>query len=486
MKLLALGIDGADPEIFKKMDMPFMHGLMGQNTEIPLEEDLLSRGWAEFYTGRHASETGAFYDYPLLGKSYDKSQKFGLGMLPDGIVPIWSRLSEKGCKVGIMNVPTTMPAQNVNGFMVAGGGGGLNRLRQIQPELYYPGSVGKLLQERSYVVDLRLTTSGITEIDDFFKKFKEMTRIRTDVFIALCKKHVPDFSFLAYRGMAIVQYLGMSELEYLFQGAYTPDGDPQDPCSLFFRDQMVHFYAFFDQCMKEIFEHLQPKNFIVFSDHGKVPYIYNLNYNEFIKETGLQTQNRKMTHPSYVKIKKLVPPAIKNLVRSLASRKAGTLYLPFNMETTKAFTLHLVNGIYINDDERFGGPVSGAAEIKDLVRVICREFNGHEEARKHRMSAVPYRERFPGTKFAGHLPDIWIDKPDIMRPYGPGNRFVEKNPHYRHITRLTDVYDDNWTGVKSRHPLFVVNREAADRIDPARRDLTAGYALIDGLFQQGY
>ena len=478
MKLLALGIDDADARILKKMDMPFMQQLMTQNTEILLEEDILSRGWAEFYTGKHARDTGAFYDYPLLGKSYNKSQKFGTSMLPHNTVPLWDLLSQRGYRVGVMNVPTTMPAQNVNGFMVAGGGGGLNKLKQVQQGLCYPESVMEGLKSRSYIVDIRLTTSGISELPDFFRQFTQMVHKRTENFIDLCKKHKTDFSFIAYRALANIQFLGMSEMEYLFQSQYQPEGNPNDPNSIYFRGQLQKFYSFFDECIKNIFQELEPKNFILFSDHGKVPYLYNLNYNEFVKSIGLQKAN-----PFYSVAAKRFPAKIKRWLRSVPGRKATALYLPFSMEQTKVFALDLINGIYINDYERFGGPVSSAGQAKDLIRIICREFNGCDEAKKHGMSALPYRERFLNAKFADFLPDVWVEKPDTMRPFGPGRQFVEKNPHYRHITNLTDVYDDNWTGIKGRHPLFVVSKAAADDNGDIRGNLTAGYDLINRMFQ---
>ena len=83
MKFIALGIDDADLRIISKQNMPFIHQLINGGQSIRLEEDLLSRGWVEFYSGKHARETKAFYDYPLLSKNYYTSQTFNVEMLPD-------------------------------------------------------------------------------------------------------------------------------------------------------------------------------------------------------------------------------------------------------------------------------------------------------------------------------------------------------------------------------------------------------------------
>ena len=289
MKFLALGIDGADLRILRKFNLPFIHKLINKGSYLKLEEDILSRGWAEFYTGMHSRDTKAFYDYPLLSNNYLTSQAFGVEMLPENIIPIWKLISGRDYKVGIMNVPTTMPAQKLNGFMVAGSGGGLNKLRSPQESLCYPEEILNLIQDKSYIVDLRLTTSGIKSISQFFSQFMTMAKKRTDVFIELCKKYRPDFSFLAYRAIAIIQYLGISELEYLFQSKYLPKGNPKNPDSIHFRNYLLEFYSFFDNLIEDIFDQLQPKNFLIFSDHGMVPYLYNLNCNTFLQNIGLQS-----------------------------------------------------------------------------------------------------------------------------------------------------------------------------------------------------
>ena len=482
MRFLALGIDDADIRILEKFDMPFLHKLINKGLCIKLEEDILSRGWAEFYTGKHARDTKAFYDYPLLSKNYFTSQSFGIEMLPEKIIPIWKFISERGYKVGIMNVPTTMPAQKVNGFMVAGGGGGLNKLRSPGESLCYPEDILNFIQDKSYIVDLRLTTSGIKSISQFFSQYMTMAKIRTDVFIELCKRYRTDFSFIAYRALAIIQYLGMSELEYLFQSKHLPKGNPDNPNSIHFRNRLLKFYSFLDDLIRDIFDELQPKNFLIFSDHGKVPYLYNLNCNTFLENMGLQSPNKLTNNTFYSSIAQKIPKSIKGKIRS--SRLIGTkkLSAAFDIQKTSAFSLGLINGIYIND-ERFGGTVSGSSKNRDLVELICREFNSTAEAKIYNMHASPYRMKYTDSRYADYLPDVWVAKPDNMRPYAKG-KFVEENSHYQHIDNLSDVYDDNWTGIKGRHPLFLLNRESLNYLGKSASDLTIGYHLLNKMFKQ--
>lgn len=481
MKLLLLGIDDAELNIIQNMDMPFLNNLIANHVSVRVEEDLLSRGWAEIYTGRHARETKAFYDYPLMDKSYWVSQEFNSSALPSSVVPIWNRLSQRNQRVGIMNVPTTSPATDINGFMIGGGGGGRNKLKTIAPELCNPPELVPFLNQHEYIVDLRLTTSGIKSISEFFSTFSIMVNHRTRCFIELCKKGSVDFSFIVYRALAIIQYLGMSEIEYMTQSKHKPKGNPNDANSVLFRNELKQFFRFFDDMIRLLFDELQPKRFIIVSDHGKVPYLHNINCNEFLSDINLLSHNETVEDSYHQLFRKWVPKKIRSVLAGMLSSNIEKWLLPFNGETTRAFSLGLINGIYINDQQRFGGPVTSSTELMDLTRSICNEFNNCKEASAFNMHARPYREAYMDTPYSACLPDIWIDKPDTIRPFGKGG-FIHPNDHYQHITTLADVYDDNWTGIKSRYPLLITDHDTANVIDKENPDLTMVYEIVNRVF----
>lgn len=482
MKLLLLGIDAADLNIIQKMDMPFLNDVISKHVSVTIEEDILSRGWAEIYTGRHGVETKAFYDYPLLEQPYGVSQVFNSSMLPASIPPIWSQLSCRNYKVGVMNVPTTSPIANINGFIVGGGGGGMNKLQKIGDELCYPRDIAQWLNNREYIADLRLTTSGITDIKKFFEKFTLMVKKRTQAFIELSKKYHTDFSFIVYRALAIIQYLGMSEIEYLHQTENKPSGDPNDERSILFREELASFYRFFDTMLQKIFDTLQPERFIIVSDHAMVPYLKNVNYNEFLKKSGFLKPNEVTSSFTYQTVRQWVPKTIRNFISNRLPSNTKQLFFPFDKGKTQAFALGLINGIYINDQDRFGGPIHSNSEIKERTRMICGEFNQSREAVQNDMQARPYREMFHDAPFGAFLPDIWIDKPDTVRAIGRGE-FITANDHYQHITDITEVHDDNWTGVKGRTPLFIIDNDTVKFMDDKdNKNLTMVYKIVNRLF----
>ncbi|AAZ97741.1 hypothetical protein Tbd_1788 [Thiobacillus denitrificans ATCC 25259] len=140
MRLLVIGIDGADRRVVDGMPMPFLQRLLADGTHYFAEVDLFSRGWAEIFTGKHGIDTGAFYNRPACTGRYEFTQHFNLNSLDANrtVRPIWQDLNDKGFRVGVMNIPTTLPAPPVEGFFVAGAGGGEREKRQ---QFHPPGGL---------------------------------------------------------------------------------------------------------------------------------------------------------------------------------------------------------------------------------------------------------------------------------------------------------------------------------------------------------
>ena len=179
MKTLVIGMDGASIETFKRGWTPYIATLIEKGYQLDLMEDLLSRGWVEIFTGKHAIETGALYDIPLLNKSLDWTTKFNIEKIPGWakeVKPIWQVLNERGYKVGIMNIPTTFPAPKVDGFFVSGGGGGAKVVQEATEDLCYPKDIANYLKGIGYIVDERmpdLFAKKILTVNDVFKRFSK-------------------------------------------------------------------------------------------------------------------------------------------------------------------------------------------------------------------------------------------------------------------------------------------------------------------------
>lgn len=92
MELFVIGIDAASEEMLRAFDMPYVHKLLDSLEKEEIEEDLISRGWVEAYTGQPASKTKGFYEFPLLDNSYETSLSFNLNIIDQIIESIMENI----------------------------------------------------------------------------------------------------------------------------------------------------------------------------------------------------------------------------------------------------------------------------------------------------------------------------------------------------------------------------------------------------------
>ena len=78
MKYLLIGIDGCQKEHFFRFDMPYMQEKLTKAKTVELQEDLISRGWAEICTGLHAIDSGAYYERAMMDRSHGWTTSYNL------------------------------------------------------------------------------------------------------------------------------------------------------------------------------------------------------------------------------------------------------------------------------------------------------------------------------------------------------------------------------------------------------------------------
>jgi predicted AlkP superfamily phosphohydrolase/phosphomutase len=97
--------------------------------------------------GKH----GIFEFFEPIPQTYDL--RFIHGGMRKGKT-LWAMLSERGKRVGVINVPMTYPADEVNGFLIAG----LDAPSPESPDFCYPAELSEELQARygTYILDSSL------------------------------------------------------------------------------------------------------------------------------------------------------------------------------------------------------------------------------------------------------------------------------------------------------------------------------------------
>jgi predicted AlkP superfamily phosphohydrolase/phosphomutase len=448
MKHFILGIDGGDLEILKSFELPFINNLINDSRILPITEDLLTRGWAEILTGEKAYINNSFYikpntkkePKPTLSYKYSDMKEFSENKL------IWEIPQEKGLKVGIMNIPTTYPAPKVDGFFVSGAGGGLYKVDGIPTEMCDSEITRKALESNSYEVEIRFITSGIKDPEIFFNALNNMMEKRVNAFIDLCKSQKTQFGFLALRASANLQYVVMREIQAYMDGTLKNE---------YWKSLLENHYKLLDRLVEKIFTTLEPSEFIITSDHGQVPLKNHINFNVLLKDLG------------YLKYSKSFKYELKYLLKSIRNY-FGNLILKKNYSPpsspsidftrTRVFGFWYSNGLYINDYDRFKGPVKSEG-YEELVNEVCDTINSYPECVLNNIKATPLRASQRDAKFQENIPDIWIDAPDTFFFRNVGKEFIQKNKWYKPMKKrdLKTAPTSMFTGIKGKKPLCLIS-----------------------------
>lgn len=484
MKLLMLGIDGGDKRIIDAMPMPFLQELLANTWHKPVQEDLFARGWAKILCGQSGSQTGAFYAKPEqlprgCGATASwKSTDYERG----GAVPLWQALNDEGLSVGFMNVPTTYPAPKVNGFFVAGAGGGIGD-GVMPPNTVYPDSVADVLRSHDYIFDTRFKASGIRDRASFLARLTSMTEKRISAYLELQTVHHADVGFVAFMGPTRLQYLAMKEIERMISCVASNESYPDD------LKDIGYFYAQFDDQLRRLVEGVEPDGVLVVSDHGQAPHRFDVDVGALLAKNELLCYRPAAVATLQVRarhaIKAVLPSSLGGkLAKKRSLRKLSGAQSNIDFSTSFAFGLRNVPGVYLND-ERFAGVV-GREQRPAILEQIVKAINQSEEALQHNIHAYQrHSESSTDPDVEPLLPDVWLDLPEgYLVDYGVGNSegklvdLVGRNVAYTMPLDLSTVTRDQWTGMKGRSALLAGSAgcpELPDNIDNG--DLTAAYYL---------
>ena len=484
MELLILGIDGGDERIIRGMDMPFLKGLLDKSSSRQLTEDIYSRGWAEIMTGVEGPDNGAIYMAPELDGTYKFTFKYGMSDMAGKsyIKTLPDMLAGNGKSLGMMNVPTTGPACSVNGFMVAGGGGGVNKIEGIPDSLCYPVEAKQTLEEFGYVPDLRLKTSGILAFSELMDQLDAIVRNRADSYLKLVDQYKPDVGFLCFRVTTDIQYLAMSEIESILSILEMPEMPENDTFEGLdaVQARIVAHYRVLDEAIEKVFSAIKPVEHIITSDHGASRYLHNINFDQLLQEKGYQYSIEQSLIKKVLRgfWRKFIPRGVVRTVRDSAGTGLARAVNRFDPKKTVAFGNYYSRGIYINDQKRFGGPIK-TSEVDSIVDELCVAVNNDERSQEIGLVVAPYRRKYMDKRFSDILADIVIEAPDTNFVMGEG-AFISRNSGYGPLSEdLSSIESDMHSGQKGHQPLCFFSDGLSDLVsDEDANNLTFIYHLI--------
>ena len=238
MRTLLLGLDGLDPALVEKWQLPNIESI-GESFEITTHGNS-GPSWASVLTG-----------LPPDGHGVRKLQPQSNSQSWEG-VPMWEKIDGYS---GIANVPLTYPPAELNGWMVTS-------MTTPQKAIYtYPRELYKELDGLNYRIDVWVDEHSnhpngqygtipfeFTQEyrDELLDELEDVLRKRTEGFVWLLRNEPVDFVFLCYTELDRVQHLAFDE-----------------------QDTVKQFYTMLDEEIGTILEEV-PSGVEIFanSDHG--------------------------------------------------------------------------------------------------------------------------------------------------------------------------------------------------------------------------
>lgn len=462
-RIFIVGLDGATLDLL---------GPWAEEGELPLFQEIFRRGavgelrstvppvtpvaWLSFMTGKSPGRHGVFdllrpvsADYmevvPVYGEHCQERT-------------LWEILSNRGRKVGLVNVPMTYPPKRVNGFLISGIPAPAN-----QDRYSYPPSLVPELQEMGW--DLTRDASAVTSsYGEKLGYLTELVEMRTEAALYLMTRHEWD--------LFMVHFLETDQVQHTYWRFMDQDESRHDDLARYGKSILKLFKAVEDSISRMMDLLDEDTILMLVSDHGMGPTGYHVNLNNWLLREGLMVW--KGSWP--VRVKRLLyslgihPSSIYRLFASRLVRRSALGRIRTNLthipssdpgdtsrrhrdvstrlrdslclsvgdidwSRTKAFASGTTQAsfIYLNVRGREPeGVVEQGAEYEELRRLICEGIaDVMDPVTGDRPFAHAYRrEEVYSGAYVPQAPDIVVicDQPEYNTPLGRlflTNRVVE-------------------------------------------------------------
>ena len=284
-KVAVIGLDGATIGLIdtwvKEGKLPNLTGLMRKGVYGRLESvpNMNSApAWTSMMTGKNPGKHGIYYFYEKIFGTYDIRYLNGGDRKSE---TIWTILSRAGKKVGVINVPMTYPAEEVNGFMIAGvDAPGIDSPGAVYPAHLHNDLVNKI---NNYVIQPGMPgLVAANKLDEALKRGFQAIDARLEASLYFMNKFEWDFFMVVFCEIDAAQHLFWKYMDADYAG-YDHEGAKK------YGDVIYKFYKKCDDALGKLLSALPPDTtVIIHSDHGAGPAEKGPCYlNSFLEHIGL-------------------------------------------------------------------------------------------------------------------------------------------------------------------------------------------------------
>ncbi len=287
-RVFIVGLDGATFDLIlpwiKEKRLPSLshmteNGVYGElKSTIPI---LTPAAWSSFMTGKNPGKHGIVGFFTREKDSYavkvvnstDRSAR-----------EIWTILSEKGKKVGIINVPLTYPPKSVNGFMISG---------MMTPPKSDNFTYPTLLKEKVEKVvggsTLDPLLTSLEREDVFINELFGSTEKLAEISLLLFEKQELDLFMVVFNSTDYIQHRFWKYID-----PHHPEYKAEN--SVGYREMFLKFYQKIDEILGNFLKMVDERTtVIVMSDHGAGPLHKYIHVNSWLMQTGLLKLRKRLT-----------------------------------------------------------------------------------------------------------------------------------------------------------------------------------------------
>jgi predicted AlkP superfamily phosphohydrolase/phosphomutase len=356
-RTVIIGIDGVPfrlmDELSKNNTMPNFaklrkHGVFRKMaSSIP---EISSVSWTSIITGKNPAEHGIFGFTDLEAGTYNITFPNFTHLKAK---TYWQRDSSK--RYVIINVPSTYPAQELNGLLVSG---------FVSPDFeksIYPKSLIPKLREMNYQIDVD-ASKGHTSKDALLEELFMVHDIR----MSAIKKLWDSMDWDVF----MIVFTGSDRIGHFLWDAYEDPGHKH-------HKQFLKYFSEIDKALGEILSRMNSQdNLVICSDHGMELTEANVNVNQILKEKGW-----------------------------LVLGEQPNLHYNNIIKGTKAFSMD-PGRIYINRTEKYPKGSVQPDEVENIIKEMIDLFTNLEIEGKKVMKAAYRKEDIYKGPHLDNAPDI--------------------------------------------------------------------------------
>ena len=281
MRVLVLGLDGADPELVDRLlaegALPTLAGIAERGAFGRLRSTIPAvtpTAWSSFLTGLNPGAHGIFNFSSNPNRSLSRVESAA----SRSGAPVWRALGEAGVRSAFVTVPFTYPGEEIAGVLVTGYGG------PSAPQII-PASA----RERIQAAHPHLVTAHHPMKERWWEDFER--------FAGLLVEHVDEVGDVCRMAMEMEPDMGLLAVDFMSTdfaghlGYARLEADHPAHAQAGSGDELVQVYRAVDRVCGELIERArelygEEPTVIIMSDHGMKPIHWTFHANTWLEQHG--------------------------------------------------------------------------------------------------------------------------------------------------------------------------------------------------------